>query len=96
MSHMSMKDATGAFILDPPTSGPNDLGEALVCAIPYQATKYPWLYDTDTYLVSTVGVQVGEATDETLSFLLRHYTQDRDLIRACVQEQNRRRRLEGE
>lgn len=64
--------------------------------LPYQPTRYPWLYDTGTYLVSTLGVQVGEASDATLCELMRHYCQDRDLVRMCVAEQHRRRRLEEE
>jgi len=74
-------------------SGPITAKWASGPIVSFQPTRYPWLYDTAEYLVATIGVQVGEATDETLSFLIRHYVQDSDLMRAVVGEMNRRERL---
>jgi hypothetical protein len=51
-------------------------------------------HGTPEYQVSVLGVQVGEATEETLNFLHRHYSLDQELMCAVVGEFNRRRRLE--
>lgn len=48
---------------------------------------------TDEYRV-ILGMDVGQYTDDTLSFLLRHHYKDIPLIRAVVGEKMRRRLLE--